>query len=280
MPHNLYLHSSICKDRRMVVGETKRERSSTADSGAPLSPRGRAGSATSDGNWIELYARSPSSPLANPLRNRSRSPSMTAVTPTSGTIQKEPATLLLIDDPRPVDGASVTSPIHVSVDISGTGRSDITVAADSSRTRASTDADETILTSDKATGYSDKSIRSTIYYASIDCIIALVMAMFGKRKRRKECCGSLSESFHPRQTSFLSYHPVNATILIVAAAAFWQKGIHDVQELQDAYRSLEEYVGQGVGTVFALALLASGQSSTLTGTMAGQVCFLTMSHVP
>ena len=65
---------------------------------------------------------------------------------------------------------------------------------------------------------------------------------------------------------------INAAILIVAAATFHRTGNTQVAEIQDAYQLLSPLLGVGVAsTVFALALLASGQNSTLTGTLAGQI---------
>jgi manganese transport protein len=65
---------------------------------------------------------------------------------------------------------------------------------------------------------------------------------------------------------------INASILIVAAATFYRQGYHDVAEIQDAYQLLSPLLGvTGASTLFALALLASGQNSTLTGTLAGQI---------
>ncbi len=65
---------------------------------------------------------------------------------------------------------------------------------------------------------------------------------------------------------------INAAILIVAAATFYTAGHHEVAEIQQAYRLLTPLLGvQGASTFFALALLASGQNSTLTGTLAGQI---------
>lgn len=65
---------------------------------------------------------------------------------------------------------------------------------------------------------------------------------------------------------------VNAAILILAAAAFHETGNTGVTEIQDAYRLLEPLVGTGLAAIlFGVALLASGQSSTFTGTIAGQV---------
>ena len=65
---------------------------------------------------------------------------------------------------------------------------------------------------------------------------------------------------------------VNSAILILAAAAFHRSGHSDVVEIQDAYRMLDPLVGGVFASVlFGIALLASGQSSTFTGTIAGQV---------
>jgi manganese transport protein len=65
---------------------------------------------------------------------------------------------------------------------------------------------------------------------------------------------------------------INAAILILAAAAFHWSGHQDVAEIQDAYRLLTPLLGVGVASgLFAIALLASGQNSTLTGTLAGQI---------
>jgi manganese transport protein len=65
---------------------------------------------------------------------------------------------------------------------------------------------------------------------------------------------------------------VNAAILVVAGAVFHAKGYYDVTELQDAHKLLAPLLGSSVAsTAFAIALLASGQSSTITGTLAGQI---------
>ncbi|HEU5047334.1 MAG TPA: Nramp family divalent metal transporter [Rickettsiales bacterium] len=65
---------------------------------------------------------------------------------------------------------------------------------------------------------------------------------------------------------------VNASILLVTASAFHFTGHSDIVEIQDAYRMLSPVLGAAMASgIFALALFASGQSSTLTGTLAGQV---------
>lgn len=85
--------------------------------------------------------------------------------------------------------------------------------------------------------------REAIWLASLDSAAALCMALF-----------------------------VNAAILIVAAAVFHRSGHSQVAEIGDAYKLLTPLLGvTGASTMFAIALLASGQNSTLTGTLAGQV---------
>ncbi len=90
---------------------------------------------------------------------------------------------------------------------------------------------------------SPKGKREAIRFCTIDSTFALCVALF-----------------------------VNAAILVVSAATFYRNGYHQVAEIQDAYKLLSPILGiTGASTVFALALLASGQNSTLTGTLAGQV---------
>lgn len=64
---------------------------------------------------------------------------------------------------------------------------------------------------------------------------------------------------------------VNAAILILAAAAFYKNGMHEVAEIQDAHKLLGNIFGNVAPTLFAIALIAAGQSSTVTGTLAGQI---------
>ena len=64
---------------------------------------------------------------------------------------------------------------------------------------------------------------------------------------------------------------VNAAILILAAAAFYKNGHYEIAEIQDAYVLLEHIFGKTAPTLFAIALIAAGQSSTITGTLAGQI---------
>jgi manganese transport protein len=65
---------------------------------------------------------------------------------------------------------------------------------------------------------------------------------------------------------------VNAAILILAAATFYKNGLFEVAEIQDAHQLLEPMLGtQWAPILFAVALIAAGQSSTITGTLAGQI---------
>jgi manganese transport protein len=65
---------------------------------------------------------------------------------------------------------------------------------------------------------------------------------------------------------------INAAILIVAAATFHRRGHYGIAEIQDAYKLLSPTLGVPLASgIFAIALLASGQNSTLTGTLAGQI---------
>ena len=89
----------------------------------------------------------------------------------------------------------------------------------------------------------DTGKRVAIRYATADSTIALLFAFF-----------------------------INAAILILAAATFHETGHQDVAGIEDAYELLTPVLGASLAsTVFAVALLASGQNSTLTGTLAGQV---------
>ena len=65
---------------------------------------------------------------------------------------------------------------------------------------------------------------------------------------------------------------INAAILILGAAAFHSRGLHHVADITEAYKLLTPTLGASLAsTLFACALLASGQNSTLTGTLAGQI---------
>ncbi|ESU29893.1 manganese transport protein mnth [Flavobacterium limnosediminis JC2902] len=88
-----------------------------------------------------------------------------------------------------------------------------------------------------------KGVKQAIRYNFFDSLIALNLAFF-----------------------------VNAAILILAASTFYRNGLFDVAEIQDAHKFLEPLLGSHwAPTLFAVALIAAGQSSTITGTLAGQI---------
>jgi manganese transport protein len=93
--------------------------------------------------------------------------------------------------------------------------------------------------------------REAIFMANVDSALALTIALF-----------------------------VNAAIVVVAAAVFNRSGHFEVAAIQDAYKMLSPLVGAaGASTLFAIALLASGQNSSITGTLAGQVVMEGFLHI-
>ncbi len=95
----------------------------------------------------------------------------------------------------------------------------------------------------RAFGSSAADRREAVRYAVFDSTVALFIALF-----------------------------INAAILVLGAAAFHSRGMTQVAEIGDAYKLLTPVLGASLAsTLFALALLASGQNSTLTGTLAGQI---------
>src|SRR5262252_5008761 len=95
----------------------------------------------------------------------------------------------------------------------------------------------------RAFGQTSSEKREALRYAVIDSTVALFFALF-----------------------------INAAILVLGAAAFHTRGLHEVADIAEAYKLLSPVLGAGLGsTLFACALLASGQNSTLTGTLAGQI---------
>jgi manganese transport protein len=93
--------------------------------------------------------------------------------------------------------------------------------------------------------------REAIFMSNIDSALALTVALF-----------------------------VNAAIVVVAAAVFHRSGHFEVAAIEDAYKLLSPLVGAaGASTLFAIALLASGQNSSITGTLAGQVVMEGFVHI-
>jgi len=64
---------------------------------------------------------------------------------------------------------------------------------------------------------------------------------------------------------------INVAMLVMAASTFFKSGLHHVQSLEGAHRTLEPLLGGASSALFAVALLASGLSSSAVGTLAGQV---------
>jgi manganese transport protein len=92
-------------------------------------------------------------------------------------------------------------------------------------------------------GNTEPEKKEAVKFATIDSNIALFLAFF-----------------------------INAAILIISASVFNKSGNEEVADINDAYKLLTPLLGASLAsTVFAIALLASGQNSTLTGTMAGQI---------
>ena len=103
----------------------------------------------------------------------------------------------------------------------------------------------------RAWNLNDADKKQAIKYATIDSTVALSLAFF-----------------------------VNAAIVVVAAAVFHRAGRYDVADIRDAYLLLTPLLGlAGASTLFALALLASGQASTLTATLAGQIVMEGFIHI-
>jgi manganese transport protein len=73
---------------------------------------------------------------------------------------------------------------------------------------------------------------------------------------------------------------VNAALLILAGATFFKAGLFNIAEIQDAHKLLEPLLGHKIAPIaFAVALIAAGQSSTITGTLAGQVVMEGFVHI-
>ncbi len=92
------------------------------------------------------------------------------------------------------------------------------------------------------------------------------------KRTRMDIGGALRFNFFDSIFALNIAFLVNAAILILAAATFYQAGMFHVTEIQDAYKFLAPLLGtKWAAILFAVALIAAGQSSTLTGTLAGQI---------
>jgi manganese transport protein len=95
----------------------------------------------------------------------------------------------------------------------------------------------------RAFGQTNPERREAIKYSIIDSTVALTFALF-----------------------------INVAILVLGTAAFHTQSLHEVADISEAYKLLSPVLGASLGsTLFVSALLASGQNSTLTGTLAGQI---------
>lgn len=232
MPHNLYLQSAICKYRRVDV----RRHDDLGDDDEIRESGGR-----NDSEAGETFA------MGSLQSSRNNAEGVCSGEGSSSLITQEgralPSQMSVADD-QPL---LPTSP-------QGSPQSEDTSTPDGSVTP-------------KKDPHRLRSLLLTVRYATVDTLIALFFAML-----------------------------VNSLILIVSASAFWLPytqhsntnstlpSINGTQtnttlsppapkvvgELQDAHRALQEQLNPTAGVLFALALLAAGQSSTLTGTLAGQ----------
>jgi manganese transport protein len=98
------------------------------------------------------------------------------------------------------------------------------------------------LTQDRLVPETDADARTLMRYTRIDVIIAMTIA-----------------------------GAINVSMLVVAASTFFRSGLFHVQTLEQAHRTLEPILGSASGVLFALALTASGLSSSAVGTLSGQV---------
>jgi manganese transport protein len=98
------------------------------------------------------------------------------------------------------------------------------------------------LTQDRIVPGNDEEARKLMRYTRIDVVIAMALAGL-----------------------------INMAMLVMAASTFFEKGLNDVESLEGAHKTLEPILGGASSKLFALALLASGLSSSAIGTMAGQV---------
>ena len=134
-----------------------------------------------------------------------------------------------------------------------------------------------------ATGFVPTLPNSTALYIAIAIIGATVMphnlylhsALVQTRKIKRDDTGikkALKLNFIDSAVALNLAFFVNAGILVLAASVFFKTGRTDVAEIKTAHELLEPLLGSKVAPIlFAVALIASGQSSTITGTLAGQI---------
>jgi manganese transport protein len=98
------------------------------------------------------------------------------------------------------------------------------------------------LTQDRIVAQSDEDAKTLLRYTRIDVVIAMSIAGL-----------------------------INVAMLVMAASTFFRSGLHDVDSLEGAHKTLEPILGGASSALFALALIASGFSSSAVGTLSGQV---------
>lgn len=133
------------------------------------------------------------------------------------------------------------------------------------------------------TGFIPSLPNETALYIAIGIIGATVMphnlylhsALVQTRKfnrTEKEIKRAIKFNFFDSAIALNLAFFVNSAILILAASAFYKNGLFEVSEIQDAHKFLEPLLGNKLAPIFfAVALIAAGQSSTITGTLAGQI---------
>ncbi len=137
--------------------------------------------------------------------------------------------------------------------------------------------------SEVITGFIPTSMSNTALYIAIGIIGATVMphnlylhsALVQTRKfdrTDKEISRAIKFNILDSTIALNAAFFVNAAILILAASTFYKVGMHEVNDIMDAHRLLEPLLGSELAPIlFAVALLCAGQSSTITGTLAGQI---------
>ena len=137
--------------------------------------------------------------------------------------------------------------------------------------------------SEVMTGFIPTSMSNTALYIAIGIIGATVMphnlylhsALVQTRKfdrTDKEISRAIKFNILDSTIALNAAFFVNAAILILAASTFYKVGMHEVNDIMDAHRLLEPLLGSELAPIlFAVALLCAGQSSTITGTLAGQI---------
>ncbi len=131
-------------------------------------------------------------------------------------------------------------------------------------------------------GFMPQSLSGNALYIAIGIIGATVMphnlylhsALVQTRKFGKDDAGikrAIKFNFIDSTIALNLAFFVNAAILILAATAFYKNGYFEVADIQDAHKLLTGIFGSLAPSLFAIALIAAGQSSTITGTLAGQI---------